>query len=380
MTKKAGRLEVKQGFSQAEDTAQAASEFIAQVDQPEAAVVVFFASSNFDLKVLEKELRGKFSAPVIGCTTAGEITPVGYCQGTLTGFSIASDELEVFPFLIPSLQTFDGAKTENLVKSIQDKLAQSRKNRAEADAFGLLLIDGLSIMEEQVVAILANAIDPVPIVGGSAGDDFKLEKTHVYYDGSFVSDAALITLFVTTLPFVPIKTQHFTATENRLVITKAAPEKRIVFEVNGLPAAEEYARAVGLHVKELTPMVFSEYPVMLRFGGEYYVRSIQKMNDDGSLTFFCAIDEGLVLRVAEGHNLVNNLDEALVKIREEIPDIKLTIGFDCILRLLEVQHKKLQKDVNAIFIKNHVIGFNTYGEQYKSVHVNQTFTGIVLGE
>ncbi len=50
MTKETGRLEVKQGFSQAKNTAQAAREFIEQVDQPEAAVVVFFASSNFDLK------------------------------------------------------------------------------------------------------------------------------------------------------------------------------------------------------------------------------------------------------------------------------------------------------------------------------------------
>jgi hypothetical protein len=48
--------------------------------------------------------------------------------------------------------------------------------------------------------------------------------------------------------------------------------------------------------------------------------------------------------------------------------------------LLEVKNKKLQKQMNAIFQKNHVIGFNTYGEQFKSVHVNQTFTGIVLGE
>ncbi len=113
MTKEAGRLKVKRGFSQAKDAAQAASEFIEQVEQPDTAVVVFFTSSNFDLKALEKGLKGKFSAPVLGCTTAGEITPVGYCQGTLTGFSIASDELEVFPFLIPSLQTFDGAKTKS---------------------------------------------------------------------------------------------------------------------------------------------------------------------------------------------------------------------------------------------------------------------------
>jgi hypothetical protein len=119
---------------------------------------------------------------------------------------------------------------------------------------------------------------------------------------------------------------------------------------------------------------------MLRFGGEYYVRSIQRVNKDGSLTFFCAIDEGLVLRVAEGEHIVKNLEDAFDCIHEEIPNIKLTIGFDCILRLLEVKEKGLKKDIDRIFKKNFVIGFNTYGEQFGSVHVNQTFTGIVLGE
>ena len=380
MVKSIEKLGVKRGYSQAKDEAEAIDEFAGMVDQPGTVVVVFFASSEYDLTKMEQALKGRFKSLVIGCTTAGEITPVGYAQGGITGFSLASEELDVFPFLIPSLHSFDGAKTEDLVRSIQGKLEKASEQRPGAGGFGLLLIDGLSIMEEQVAAILANAVEPIPIVGGSAGDDFHLEKTYVFLDGSFFSDAALFTLFVTTLPFVPVKTQHFSATEKRLVITKASPEKRIVHEINGLPAAEEYARVVGLDVKALTPMVFSEYPVMLRFGGEYYVRSIQKVNEDGSLTFFCAIDEGLVLRVAAGENLVKNLDEALMATREEISHVKLTIGFDCILRLLEVQNKKLQNEVNKIFRKNHVIGFNTYGEQFKSVHVNQTFTGIVLGE
>ena len=380
MTKETEKLHVKIGYSHAKDEAEAIAEFVGMVDQPGTNIIVFFVSSDYDLMRLEKELKGRFKSPVIGCTTAGEISPMGYSQGGITGFSLASEELEVFSVMIPSLQTFDGKKTKGLVQSIQDKLEQAMKRSPEAGAFGLLFIDGLSIMEEQVTAILANAVEPVPIAGGSAGDDFKLKKTYVYSEGSFVSDAALITFFVTTLPFIPIKTQHFSATEKRLVITRASPEKRIVHEINGLPAAEEYARVVDLDVKDLTPLVFSECPVMLRFGGEYYVRSIQKVNDDGSLTFFCAIDEGLVLRVAAGENLVNNLDEALMNIRKEIPNIKLTIGFDCILRLLEVQNKKLQDGINPIFKRDRVIGFNTYGEQFNSVHVNQTFTGIVLGE
>lgn len=374
------KLRVKYGYSQAKYEAEAVAEFFRMVDQPDASIIVFFSSTHYHLNRLEKELKSSFKAPVIGCTTAGEITPMGYTQGSITGFSLASEELDVFPYMIPSLHSFDGVKTGKLVRSMLKHLEQARTKRPEASAFGLLLIDGLSIMEEQVIAILANGLEPIPIVGGSAGDDFKLSQTHVYYDGSFVTDAALITLFITTLPFLPLKTQHFTATEKRLVITGATPEKRIVHEINGMPAAEEYARVVGLNVKDLTPLIFSEYPVMLRFGGEYYVRSIQKVNEDGSLTFFCAIDEGLVLRVANSENLEKNLSDALEKAREEIPNIRLTIGFDCILRLLEVQNKKLQEQVNPIFERNRVIGFNTYGEQFKSVHVNQTFTGIVLGE
>jgi hypothetical protein len=235
-------------------------------------------------------------------------------------------------------------------------------------------------MEEQVVAILANAVEDVPIVGGSAGDDLRFEESYVYADGAFISDAALFALFITTLPFATIKTQHFTASEQRLVITKANPETRVVEEINGRLAAEEYARMVGIEVGELTPMVFSTYPVMLRLGGEYYVRSIQKVNEDGSLTFFCAIDEGLVLRVAQGENLVDNLDNAFKQVRMTIHEIKLTIGFDCILRRLEVMNKGLEDEVGQIMIQNNVIGFSTYGEQFSAVHVNQTFTGIALGE
>jgi len=49
--------------------------------------------------------------------------------------------------------------------------------------------------------------------------------------------------------------------------------------------------------------------------GTNFVRSIQAANPDGSLTLFCAIEEGLVLRVARGANLVQNLTETFAGIR-----------------------------------------------------------------
>jgi hypothetical protein len=188
-------------------------------------------------------------------------------------------------------------------------------------------------------------------------------------------------LFVTSLPFSIIKTQHFVASsDTRMVINRASPEERLVYEINGRPAAEEYARIIGRNARDLGPTVFSEYPLMLRLGGDYYVRSIQKVGPDGSLIFYCAIDEGLVLRLGQGENLVDNLKDAFQKARREVPHIKLTIGCDCILRRLEVTDKALESSVNEILKQNNVIGFNTYGEQFQSVHINQTFTGVALGE
>ena len=153
----------------------------------------------------------------------------------------------------------------------------------------------------------------------------------------------------------------------------------MVYEINGRPAAQEYARAIGFDPKDINPEIYSTHPVMLRIGGKYYIRSIQKANEDGSLTFYCAIEEGLVLRIGSCGNLVDNLAEAFETVRNQIQTIKLTIGFDCILRLLEVNQKKLAQEVNEIFNRNRVIGFNTYGEQFTGPPITSAISSVKTG-
>jgi hypothetical protein len=120
---------------------------------------------------------------------------------------------------------------------------------------------------------------------------------------------------------------------------------------------------------------------MLRIGGEYYVRSIQKANPDGSLTFFCAIDNGLVLTVAKhSASLVDNLDAGLAAIRQTIPRPALIFVSDCILRRLEMQQYGEIERAKKVLSQYPLIGFSTYGEQFGSVHVNHTLTALVLGD
>lgn len=238
----------------------------------------------------------------------------------------------------------------------------------------------MSVLEEGVSAALSSALPQLQFAGGSAGDDLKFEKTFIYHNGKFHDDAAIFSVFYTDHPFKVFKTQHFIPNEEaKLVITEADTEKRIVREINGLPAAKEYARLVGVDINKLEPMTFSRYPVMIKIGGDYYVRSIQKVNEDESLTFFCAIDEGLVLTVAKGVDIIENLEQKLEDVTQEIHP-KVILGCECILRRLEIFEKNLEQDAAKVMSKYNVIGFHTYGEQFNGLHINQTLTAIAIGE
>src|SRR5262249_5657922 len=130
---------------------------------------------------------------------------------------------------------------------------------------------------------------------------------------------------------------------------------------------------------KLTPFIFARHPVVVSVGNTPYVRSIQKMNDDQSIQFACAIDEGIVLTVARGLDMVRNLEAAFADVRARIGPPSLVLGCDCILRFLEAQELGLRERIGQIMIENNVVGFATYGEQFNAMHVNQTFTGVALG-
>ena len=112
----------------------------------------------------------------------------------------------------------------------------------------------------------------------------------------------------TRLPFKLFTVDHFVSSETKMVVTEADPATRIVTEINAEPAGREYARLVGLDVDKLTPLIFATYPVVVKVGGRYYTRSIQKVNEDESLSFFCAIDKGIVLTVAKGTDLLRSIE------------------------------------------------------------------------
>jgi hypothetical protein len=87
----------------------------------------------------------------------------------------------------------------------------------------------------------------------------------------------------------------------------------------------------------------------------------------------------VVLHVAKGIDLVANLEEALSQVCAKVGPPQLVLACDCVLRKLEIAQSGLQDRVSAVLGRHNAVGFNTYGQQYCGVHVNQTLTGIAFG-
>jgi len=368
------------GVSRARDPQVAARELYDSLWHPRLGTVLFFCSPQYDLPRLEEALNACFGdIRLVGCTTAGEITPLGYIDGSITGIGFAEPDFAVISLLIRDLAEFSIASSPVLVRSALQALNQAAPPDSDGATFGFLMIDGLSRQEEQVVSAIFNALERIPLLGGSAGDDLSFRASYVFHDGRFHSGCAVLLLVHTRHPFRIIKTEHFESTGKRMVVTEAISDRRLVLELNAEPAANEYARIVDIPRAELTPLVFAAHPLIVRVGGEYHVRSIQQANEDGSLSFLCAIDEGIVLTAAESGDIVQDLKDFFRNVRREIGEIQLVVGCDCILRRLEIERMNVKESISQVLLENKVIGFSTYGEQYNSMHVNQTFTGVAIG-
>jgi hypothetical protein len=371
---------IRSAQSCARDARQAVAEFHAAVTQPGMELVLFFCSTAYDLDVLAAEMARLFAGTqVVGCTSAGGFGPGGYCSHSLTGVSFSGEVCSAVSGVLPELEHFDPVRTHDFAQSLLQSLESKAPQLSADHCFALLLIDGMSKREEQMAHTLQLTLDSIPLCGGSAADDRVFARTLVYCDGRFHASSAALILISTALPFRVFMTHHFLPTHERLVVTRADTATRTVHEINGLPAAAEYAWLIGVEPAQLDAKAFAASPLVVMIGDTAYVRAIQKANPDGSLTFFCAIDEGVVLRVAHGMDLPGNLEQAFDDIRSGIGVPQLVLGCDCILRSEEFTQNGQKPLIEKMFKDNNVVGFNSYGEQYRGIHINQTFTGIAIG-
>lgn len=367
-------LRIRRGASTATEAQLAVAEIRSQIDQDQPRLILFFCSADYDLEQLAMELRAGFgSIPTVGCTVIGNVGLDGFTNGGLTAISLAGD-ISAQPYAV------DLATAESDVLGIASETRRTIESRPDWHSFGLLLVDGLSKREEQLASLLYRHLPRLPIVGGSASGHLRSGPTHVYVGGAFRTNAAVFTLFSTRLPFRAIKFAHFAPTDHTLVVSHSDPDRRVIYEINGEPAAQVYAERVGVPVEKLDVSIFSMHPLVFEMGGEQYLRAILSANPDQSLSLYCVIENGVVLSIGRAVDPVVTAQAAFARVRDEIGDPALVIGCDCVSRRLQFENSGLLETMGDIMKHNQIFGFSTYGEQFDGLHMNQTFTGVAIGK
>jgi len=337
------------------------------------AAVILFISPQTDLEALRARLS-VFAAPVIGCTTAGEIAD-GYADGQVVALALPAAHFATQAVLVPDLGALDSQAVIGQV--IRARMALERSHPEFTQEFGFVMVDGLSVREDELAAVLAQGLGPVPMFGGSAGDGTRFRQTFVVHDGQALQHAAVLLVVRTDCRVRVFSLDHLVPTGRRMVVTEADPLRRRVRQINAEPAAQEYARLLGKDPAQLTSFTFAAHPLVVRIGGMHHVRAIQRVDDNGDLVFFSAIDEGLVLTLAEPRDMVAHLEAELLRLSVGGAPVAI-LACDCILRRMEAQEKQMTGAVSALLRAHRVVGFSTYGEQWNAMHVNQTMTGVAF--
>lgn len=365
--------------------ANVVAELQATLRNDDLALLIVYFGADRDEHELAARLADAFpDVPVTGCSTAGEMTPEGFAEDTVIAVGLRKDSFIAVTRCLTGLSSVSMGTTRQIANDAVRKVQELRQRGSDgvggrAQTFALLLTDGVSHLEEQLVSSLSGSLLNIPLIGGSAGDGLRFETTKVIHDGKAHSDAAVLTVITSRFPLMTFSFSHFSPTPVKLVVTSADVDRRIVKELNGAPAASEYAAALGLDGAPLSPKSFAAHPVAVRVGGGYYIRSIQQVNPDGSLSFLCAVDEGIVFSVARANDIISSAEQTFRKVRSTIGTPRLVLGFECVLRRVEAELQQADRKLSDIYRRNNVVGFHTYGEQYKTLHLNQTFSGIAIG-
>jgi hypothetical protein len=366
------QMNIKTAYSVKTKAQDAIADLQAQFKGFNPKLILFYAGTVFSPDKIADGIEEAFpGAETIGCSTAGELVTGKMLTNSIVamgfnGKALKDCKVEVIEDL--------NRESNRAFNAFQRHFKKPMKKMDPREYVGIILVDGLSCKEELIMDKMGDLTN-VTIIGGSAGDDLKFKKTHVYANGKSYANAAVLALLKPAGEFSFIKTQSFKVLPKKLEVTKANEFTREVYEFNGKPAAKAYAEALGVSVEEATKR-FMHNPVGLVFEGEPFVRSPQQIKGD-TMSFYCSVKEGMELSLLEAKDIIASTRKDIEAKKNEMGGISGIVNFNCILRTLELGQKGLCDEYGKLFAEVPTVGFSTYGEEYIG-HINQTATMLVF--
>ncbi|MCL2791960.1 MAG: FIST C-terminal domain-containing protein [Spirochaetaceae bacterium] len=351
---------------------------INEVKQPNIKVIIYFFSPAFEQHKPQISLKKAFpEAACIGTSMIGGWSTQKALETGITVMSLSSDEVsEVYTTFQEGVKS-DPIKTARTAIS-ELKQKTSGKTIIPDEYLGLIFFDGLCLGEQIMKEFTMDKSLNMAFVGGAAADELKFAKTLVGIDNQLSGDGLAVIIMKMNIPFFFNHYVHYVSTGTTFAVTKSDNQKRVVWEINGEPAAQFYAKQIGMDVSKLDAGVFAKHPLGVANMGNIYVRSPMAVFEGSGIQFYCSIEAGTNVQLLKQGDIIANAQQSLVDAKKFLPGIQGTILFNCVLRYLELKELNKLDVFNNVFNKCSLIGFNTYGEELFTHH-NQTLTAVFFG-
>lgn len=371
---------IRQGVSVATEADAAICEIRDAVDQPDMRLGILFVDPALGAEAVEAAIQRHWpDVPLIGCTGWGHLSSRGLEPATISAASLAAPDFTAVSDYLDGGSEFDPKTYWTVIKRLVARLEREAGNVNPSNTFAMLLMGYDTMHGERIVNTVYAALGGINLFGGTAGLSAQTQSCWLVHGNAVRRDGNLLTLIHTRRPFHLFSAHHFRGTGERLVITGAKPSERLVTEINGETAAVEYAKLVGVSVEDLREHIYIERPIAVKIGDQYYLRSIERVNEDGTLLFACSLEVGMTLHVTVPDSMAQHLETEFRQIRDSVGPPDLMIASDCAHRRLTLKSDNERKAVSRLFMEQNAVGFGSYGEQFNRTHLNHTLTGVAIG-
>jgi hypothetical protein len=238
----------------------------------------------------------------------------------------------------------------------------------------LLLTDGLAGDQQEIVRGAYQVLGAgVPLVGGSAGDDLKMQRTFQLYGDQVLTDAVVAAGIASDGP-LGIGVRHgWRKVGDPMLVTRSGGNR--VYTLDDEPALDVYLDRLGLAAQVPDPeriaTIAQTHPLGLsRRTGEAQIRFISGGDfDERSLTCIAEVPQGGLAWLMEGdaESVLAATDAAcgdsLAALEGRAPLGML--AFDCIARRGVLGDEGIQAEIARVSASAGgapVAGFYTYGE------------------
>ncbi len=354
---------------------QAAEQALARAGTQEPDFVLLFASVGYSQQVVLDEVRAVTGAPVCGCSAEGVIAGTdaqesNFCVAVM---ALKSDELRVRHGIATELK----ADPQSAGRSIGQAIAKDMPDNPIAL---LIFPDGMTMNFDKMAAGIESSLPDgisIPMLGGTASDNLKFERTYQYCDDRVVSDGISWALLhgPTRVTYgvnhgcIPVGVEH----------TVTRSDGNVIYEIDGRPAVEvlrDYMSQVELDDWMKVVMTLSlGLKAPRQFGADYDQFVIRTLvggldAESGSVTVADAVDEGSSVwvtrrdydKMAEG--VERTCNDILTDLDGTPP--QLVFHFDCVGRgksfLREQQKRDLLGNLRERLGDAPWVGFYCYGE------------------